>query len=234
MPRHTAFVLALGLALAGCGDPPGAERAAGLSGRWTGAAAAGKSELVLEDRGDTLVMRAEGDEAVGRRTGDGRFEGETSSPQGTLRFVLERRGAQLVARYTWITPDGQAQQVPEVIYSRADTPSASGSASPSSASRPAELVGHWRFTRVMTSAEFSLVTDTHIVLRADGTCSTWTKHQDGSGDPEEQGEWRAEGGHLQMRPPGDGSWRDAGQFTADGERLRLVLPSGDRQIFERL
>lgn len=100
-------------------------------------------------------------------------------------------------------------------------------------SRPADMAGHWRFTDVLGSGDFSIVTDINLVLEADGTCRTWTKTGDGSGDPESTGVWKADGDRLLLGPPGGESWQDAGRFTMDGDRMRLILPNGTIQVFQR-
>jgi hypothetical protein len=108
---------------------------------------------------------------------------------------------------------------------------ACGSPSSSEGERPSGLVGHWRHTDALTSAELTIVTDTNLVLHADGTCVTWTRHEDGGGDPETRGLWRAVGDRLQLKGADAGEWQEAGRFTLDGARLRLVLPNGTVQVF---
>ena len=114
------------------------------------------------------------------------------------------------------------------------TSSQPGEASrPLETARPAGMAGHWRFTDVMSSGDFSLVTDINLVLEADGGCRTWTKHGDGSGDPESTGVWKTEGDRLLLGPAGGATMQDAGRFTMDGDRMRLVLPNGTIQVFQR-
>lgn len=98
---------------------------------------------------------------------------------------------------------------------------------------PDGLAGHWRFTDVMTSPELSIVTDIHLVLAADGTCRTWTRHEDGSGDPPTDGVWKLDGDHLFLSPPGGAAFQDAGRVTRSGDHLRIVLPNGTVQVFAR-
>ena len=242
--RRVAYVLTLACLLAGCGSKGGDEGSAGWTGRYRATTAQGTSEITLEERGDLLTLRGDGDEAVGHRVAGGRFEGEKTGPEGTLRFVFERRGAQVAARFTLTTPDGQTQEAPEVLYTRVEEGAGEsaggggggGNAGGGGGERPQALVGHWRFTETFARDDISWATDTHLVLEADGSCRSWSRTEGSvsSSDPETQGLWKAEGNQLLLKLDGGGSWQPAARFAADGERLMLTLPNGDKQVFERL
>ena len=40
-------------------------------------------------------------------------------------------------------------------------------------------------------------------------------------------------GELFVSPEG-GAWQSSGRFAADGDRLMLTLPNGDKRVYERL
>lgn len=237
------FLWAAGLV--GCGDPAkgtATATAPGIAGRYVATGPAGTSSIVLEENGADLVMVVDGDRAAARRTAEGRFEGKQQSAEGTVAFVLERRGDRIAAQYDITMADGQVHKA-ELVYSRegaaAGAAPAAGSApaakpaASAAGSRPEGLVGHWRFTEVIPLGDQSLVTDTNIVLDADGTCTTWTRTQDGGGEPKETGEWKVEGNRLLIRPPGGGEWNEAGTYGLAGDALRIVRPDGLRRVFSR-
>ncbi len=238
LPALLAVMWAAGLV--GCGDPAkGAATAAGIAGRYVATGPTGTSSILLEEDGADLVLVVDGERAAARRTAEGRFEGRQDSKEGAVVFVLERRGDRIAARYTITTPDGQVIEVPELVYvperptGAADPAPAGQAPAPAAGNRPPGLAGHWRFTEVVPLGEMTLVTDTNIALNADGTCSTWTRTQDGGGDPEEKGEWKVEGERLLMRPVGGGEWGELGTFTLAGNALRIVRPNGSRRVYER-
>lgn len=233
--------------LAGCGDPAkGAATATttakGIAGRYVATGPEGTSTILLEENGADLVLVVDGDRAAALRTAQGRFEGRQQSSEGTVAFVLERRGDRIAAQYDITMADGQVHKA-ELVYSRegaapgaepAEEPApATKLAASSGGSRPDGLAGHWRFTEVIPLGTQSLVTDTNIALNSDGTCSTWTRTQDGGGDPEEKGEWKVEGNRLLMRPTEGGEWGELGTFTLAGDALRIVRPNGSRRVYER-
>ena len=70
-----------------------------------------------------------------------------------------------------------------------------------SAARPAteeldrRLVGHWRSTEILGSGGFTMVTDTHCVLDADGRFQWWS-NSNGTARGREHGNWSASGNTL--------------------------------------
>jgi hypothetical protein len=240
---HARFGSLLVLAVLGggaCGGKPGSPPEAGLTGRWRGTTTQGSEEITIEDRGASLVIRVENEEAVGQRVAGGRFEGQVTGSAGTLRFVLERRGAQLAGRFTLITPDGRTREAPEVLYSRVEEGAGEGAGGGSpgggGGERPEALVGHWRYTETFARDGISWATDNHLVLEVDGVCRSWSRTEGSvsSSEPEERGRWKTEGRDLLLQPLGGGGWQPAGRFAADGDRLMLTLPNGDKRVFERL
>lgn len=238
--RFGGLLLLAVLAGGACGGKPGLPSEAGLSGRWRGTTTQGSEEIVLEDRGDSVVIRVGDAEAVGRPVDGGRFAGEVAGRAGTLRFVLERRGAQLAAHFTLITPDGQTQEAPEVLYTRVQEGGVEGVGAESpgggGGETPEALVGHWRYTETFARDGISWATDTHFVLEADGVCRSWSRTEGSvsSSEPEELGRWKIEGRELLLQPGDGGAWQSSGRFAVDGDRLMLTLPNGDKRVFERL
>lgn len=244
MPALCRFVpVLLGLVtaavLVGCGGKDGAGGGGGTQdafvGRWRAVTEVGTSELALERRGDGYVLRAENEEAEARRVG-ARVEGDVNSPEGVLRFVFERRGETLVARYTVLAPSAEPIDLPEVVYGRVGAEPAPAPSADAGGATPSRMAGHWRHTEALASGGVSLVTDTHLVLNVDGTCSTWS-HSEGvasSREPETPGRWKTEGDQLMLKADAGGGWSSVGRFVFDGTRLMLVRPNGDKQVYERL
>jgi hypothetical protein len=89
------------------------------------------------------------------------------------------------------------------VWQQANAQSASpgGGGPPAGAARPADLVGHWR----TTSTAFDTVTDTHLVLEANGRASNWTvtPHRR---NPPHVGQWWVEGRELKLRLLGRDEW----------------------------
>ncbi len=237
LARCVSLLALLALGSAACGGKPGAPSEQGLTGRWRGTTEQGSEEIMLEDRGDSVVIRVGGDEAVGRRVAGGRIEGEVAGRAGTVRFVLERRGAQLAARFTLTQVDGRTEEPPEVLFVRVEEGGGERTGgSGGEGERPEALVGHWRYTETFARDGISWATDTHLVLEADGVCRSWSRTEGSvsSSEPEERGRWKTEGRELLLQPEGGGAWQSSGHFAADGDRLMLTLPNGDKRVFERL
>jgi hypothetical protein len=229
------LVLASVLLLVGCGGKEGAGGGGPdpFVGRWRAVTDAGSSELTLEAQGDGYVMRSDNQVAQARRVG-ARVECDLNSPEGVLRCVFERRGEGLVARYTVLTPQAPPIELPEVVYTRLDA--GPGADDGTSRQAPSSMAGHWRFTEALTSGGISLVTDTHLVLDADGTFSTWSQSEGvaSSRESETRGRWRVQGDQLMLKPDAASEWGSLGRFVFDGTRLMLVLRNGDKQVYERL
>lgn len=117
------------------------------------------------------------------------------------------------------------------LLARATT--AHGSASPATTRDPA-LVAHWRHTSAMSSGAFSMATDTHLVLQADGQLRRWT-HSAGSmgsqtSDPF-TGSWHCDGDVVRFQYD-DG---DVGELRYTVQGSTLYFPDGGSQkIWERV
>lgn len=231
----TMLAVLLAAALPGCGSKqkPEAEgdRFAGL---WRVKTEFGTSELTLERQGERYLLRSEGTEAVASPSGANALQGDVPHPLGVLRFVFERTGPHLRARYTVHVPGKPEEALPEVLYDRVAPPGA-GSGGPGGGSTSPTLVGHWQHTEALSSGGVSLVTDTNLVLREDGTASTWTRTEGvtSANEPQTPGRWKTEGGKLLLHADGGSGWMDLGSYVQDGDRLMLVRPNGDKQVFQR-
>jgi hypothetical protein len=219
------------LALSACGGEKGPP---GIEGRYVATTENGRQGLVVSRRGEDVVLSFDGEETVGRLVAPGRIEGEHVQGNVTLRYVMERRGDDLAARFT-VHQMGQQVEAPEVIFRREAAPAAAGGGAPAG-NRPAALVGHWRWTETFAREGISWATDYHLVLEADGTCSSWSRTEGNvsGGNPETRGVWRAEGDGLLVRWEGSSDWQTYARFVADGARLMLTFPNGDRNVYERV
>ncbi len=97
----------------------------------------------------------------------------------------------------------------------------------SSAARPAELVGHWRRTRIV----FDEPVDDNLVLAADGRLSVWRATPNSRSAPV-PGRWRVEGKQLVLQVQGEEE-DGAPYFMHEG---RLVFPNipNRRQFWQRV
>lgn len=91
--------------------------------------------------------------------------------------------------------------------SRSATPQATSGASHYAAAQPAvkvdaaldqRLIGHWRHTEILGSGGFTLTTDTHCVLDANGRMRWYIGTASGTAEPE-SGVWSAENGTLNLK-----------------------------------
>jgi len=197
-------------------------------GPWRATTPQGVTEVEVRREGDGVVLVSGTARMPLRALGGDRWAGEAQEEGVTLRYEFQRRGEQLVARYTVSSPAGD-QAVPEVAYTRVAT--AAGGAP--SGEHPASLLGHWRYTDVLASGGMSLVTDIHLVLEAGGVLRTWSRTEgvaSGAG-PEVRGRWRLRAGELEV-DKGQG-WSSLGRAVADGARLMLVQGASKR-VYERV
>lgn len=104
-----------------------------------------------------------------------------------------------------------------------------------SAQRHVLLVAHWRHTEIMSSGGFSLVTDTHLVLQADGRFRRWTHSASSMGSQTSEaltGSWHTEGDRLHSRTDGSGAG-SAIRFTLQGDKL-FFPDGGTQKLWERV
>jgi hypothetical protein len=233
--RALALVLAL---LAGCGGEP-SSKAPGISGRYRLPEADGGAEIVLEEKDGVVTVTSSGGTATGRVVAPGRIEGreEVEGTSGT--FVFEAKGDHLVARFSVKGPSGEPIDLPEMTFHRVTEGAAAATAAPDASpfpgSRDPALTGHWRHTEARGGGEFSMATDHHLVLEADGGYTTWNKSVSSLGTTEGEratGVWEAKDGVLRLRADG-GTWMES-RYQISGDTLLRTLPSGDKSVYERL
>jgi hypothetical protein len=53
------------------------------------------------------------------------------------------------------------------------------------------LVGHWRYTEILGSGDFTIVTDYHIIFGSDGMFSSYSEGEDGQTQNYVEGNWSA-------------------------------------------
>lgn len=209
------------------------ERAPWVVGRWRATTAEGTTELEVEREGEGVVLVSGGVRMPLRATGSERWGGEAREEGVTLRYAFERRGEQLVARYTLVTAAGE-QAVPEVTYARV----AAAAAGASTGEHPAAMLGHWRFTDVMndfdlqTQTQTSVLTEINYLLEAGGVMRSWIRTEDGSSGkiPKATGRWRLRAGELEV-DKGQG-WSSLGRAVLDGARMMLVQGS-QKRVYQR-
>jgi hypothetical protein len=191
--------------------------------------AEGSDLLLLTEHGDSVDLTMNGETVTGRKAASGRAEGEGAVRGGTLKFVLALEGADLRARFTITTEDGQTHEVPEAVYKRIPP-------DPPGLARDPRLVAHWRHTGTHVSGEFSYVQDTHLVLEADGTMSTWDRTRSTAGgedSPKTGGSWKTEGSELFLKPDGVAEWASVGRYGLTDTHMMLTR-AGSKTVYERL
>lgn len=218
----------------GQGEAAGtAARGPWVVGRWQATTAQGTSEVTVERDGEGVVLVSDGTRMPLRATGTDRYAGEAVEGEMRLRYTFERRGEQLLARYTLVTAAGE-QAVPEVTYARV----AAAAAGASTGEHPAAMLGHWRFTDVMndfdlqTQTQTSVLTEINYLLEAGGVMRSWIRTEDGSSGkiPKATGRWRLRAGELEV-DKGQG-WSSLGRAVLDGARMMLVQGS-QKRVYQR-
>jgi hypothetical protein len=242
MTRLARFVSAWAVAapllalapLGACGK--GESAPSGFNGRFRGTVGEGGEEIALSTSGSTVKMSFRGEEVEGRLVSPTRAEGSKTSEEGTFRFAFDLQGNDKISAKFTIVVGGQTIDLPATTLERVVDAPASGGGSGGSGAREAALVGHWRHTEVLGSGDSHLVTDTHLVLAADGTFEQWSKSA-GMGSSSEsertRGRWKAEGGSLHFRDEGQ-DWVLVGRYAVSGDNLMITGSGGGKRVYERV
>jgi len=102
-------------------------------------------------------------------------------------------------------------------------------ASAAQAGIDSDLVGHWRYTDILMSGDFTLVTDYHIIFNADGTSASYYQ---GSKDEEIQdyieGAWSATDTVINFASA-DGTTESHGYQIYDGT---LIFDGNSNQFWD--
>jgi len=77
------------------------------------------------------------------------------------------------------------------------------------------LIGHWRYTSIFGSGDYTVVTDHHLILNADGTLSSFSKDSDGQQTDYGSGTWMATETIFTITAP-DGSIANSEYIFYDG------------------
>lgn len=119
---------------------------------------------------------------------------------------------------------------------RADSTYSTGTESPARASvtRDPALAAHWRHTDAMSGGGFSMVTDTHLQLHADGRFRRWTHTAGSTGEQTSEpflGLWHCQADVLRLQYD-DG---DSGALRYTVQGTTLYFPdNGSQKIWERV
>jgi hypothetical protein len=96
-----------------------------------------------------------------------------------------------------------------------------------------DLIGHWRHTDGTYSGEFSMVTDTHIVLYGDSSFVYYSRTESsfgGSYSPTEYGTWYTQDGVLYLE-------FDSGGYSAHEYEAypdKVFLPNHHQRLWDRI
>jgi len=93
-----------------------------------------------------------------------------------LLFISSFASSQYVQQPLYSEPQQLNNTAPEQL------PSSQGGILPA-------LVGHWRYTSIFGSGDFTVVTDYHLILNSDGTFSSFSKDEDGQQNDYVSGTW---------------------------------------------
>lgn len=104
------------------------------------------------------------------------------------------------------------------------------------------LVGTWRYTSTYVSGDFSVASDTSLIINADGTYALGGTRTAGggssgvfdSGSPGDYatGQWKTQNRQIFVNE-GLG-WQFYADYACDGANLMLTFANGNKQIWERI
>ena len=230
--------LLLGLAAA-CGKD--AAKPAGFEGTFRGTVEGETKTIRLRRTGDVVTVELDdGTTAEGRVVSPTRVEVKETEEIGVMTLVLDLEGNDRLRPTITVEMGGEKKELRAETFVRvadvAPAATASGdgrsSSAPSGGATDSAIAGHWRHTETLGSGEFFMVTDTHLVLGADGTFQTWTKSADSGESERMRGTWKAEGGRLHFQEAG--TWTEVGRYQQNGSHLMITAPNGAKRVYERL
>lgn len=93
-----------------------------------------------------------------------------------------------------------------------------------------DLVGHWRYTDILMSGDFTLVTDYHIIFSQDGRCATYYQGDDGQVQDYLEAGWSATDTVIELHGD-DGSTASLGYQIMNGY---LIIEGNTSRPWERI
>jgi hypothetical protein len=230
--------LLLGLA-AGCGKD--AAKPTGFEGTFRGTVAGETKTIRLRRTGDVVTVELDGTTAEGRVVSPTRVEVKQTEEIGVMTLLLDLEGNDRLRPTITVEIGGEKTELPAEPFVRVADAAPAGTASGGGGEAPAPsgggaadaaIAGHWRHTETLGSGEFFLVTDTHLVLGADGTFETWTKSANSGESQRMRGAWKTEGGRLHFQEAG--TWTEVGRYQQNGSHLMITASNGAKRVYERL
>ncbi len=105
------------------------------------------------------------------------------------------------------------------------------------------LVGHWRHTESRMSGDFSMASDTHVVLEVNGTYRYWSggmagggsagSFSSGSSGNVDTGAWKTANKIVYIKEAGDTQWQPYARYYVDHDSMLLKFNNGSKQLWYR-
>ena len=137
---------------------------------------------------------------------------------GALIIVIRESGSvtgQAMAARAEFLPAGEAPTTEEVVSE--------------TVKRDHDLVGTWIMRGLGRRGDMVLPVTTTMTLDADGGYSAMSEPPDES----KKGEWRSREGLLDYRPENGRAWSELGAYRLHGDKLIVILPGNEAQVWTR-
>jgi hypothetical protein len=162
-------------------------------------------------------------------TVDGRIVGAATTSRGAGFFEAYREfGALIVVIRESGSVTGQPVEA-RAEFQPADESSTTEETVAEPAQRDHELVGTWVMRGLGRRGDMVLPVKTTMRLDANGTYSATSEPPDES----RRGEWRSRDGLLEYQPGKDQSWSALGEYRLHGDKLIIILPGNEAQVWTR-
>ena len=190
----------------------------------------------------TLKLRMSGDEVSGRLSiGDGSdiqlagkvseegLAGVATSGRGTAFFEGYREfGALVIVIHETGAVTGHTMEArAEFFPAEEPNPQARAATTPE---RDPGLVGRWTTRQLVRQGDMVLPVGTEMTLAETGE---FNERNDPDTGPK-TGEWRSQGGHLELRASGADGWSRLGDYQLHGKHLITILPHTQPLVWERI
>lgn len=196
----------------------------------------------IGDTPATLDLRVSGSMVTGRMTrhdtteielngtsDEERIVGAATTGRGAGFFEAYREfGALIVVIRERGTVTGQPVEIRAEFFPADALPGTEANAA-GATQRDQGLIGTWMMRGFGRRGDMVLPVTTNMTLAASGDFSVASEPADES----KRGEWRSRDGKLEFRPGNSQSWSVLGEYLLHGDRLILILPGNETQVWTR-